>query len=229
MELLHNGFSLEISPGTFPLSTDSMVLSDFVRLPKNASVLDIGSGCGTLGILLCARDACCTVTGIELNENAHLAALNNIGRNHLQNRMSSICTDLRTFSPGKEPGLFTTCVSNPPYFHGGPASSSTPQARREDSCCPEDLFAAAGRCLRYGGDFFLVHKPEKLAQLCACAAQNTLAPKRLRLVRYRTGSNVMLILLQCRKGAKPGLTWEEMHLYNDDGSPSADYQRIYHL
>ena len=52
MEYLPNGYSLELVSGAFPLSTDSMVLSHFVRLPKNARVLDLGSGCGTLGLLL---------------------------------------------------------------------------------------------------------------------------------------------------------------------------------
>ena len=55
METLLNGFTLDIPQGCFPLSTDSMVLSWFARLPKNARVLDLGSGCGTLGLLLCAR------------------------------------------------------------------------------------------------------------------------------------------------------------------------------
>ena len=63
METLFNGFTLALSPGAFPLSTDSMVLADFVRLRPNAGVLDLGSGCGTLGLLLCAKNESCTVTG----------------------------------------------------------------------------------------------------------------------------------------------------------------------
>ena len=86
MEYLQNGFCLHIAPGTFPLSTDSILLSDFVRLPKKATVLDLGSGCGTLGLLLCAKDPNCQVTGIELDENAHNAALQNIAQNQLQYR-----------------------------------------------------------------------------------------------------------------------------------------------
>ena len=42
MEQLYNGFHLELPPGAFPLSTDSMVLAHFARLPKNARVLDLG-------------------------------------------------------------------------------------------------------------------------------------------------------------------------------------------
>ena len=75
MEYLQNGFTLDIPQGCFPLSTDSILLADFVKLPPRAHVLDLGSGCGTLGLLLCARDTNCAVTGIELDEAAHHAAL----------------------------------------------------------------------------------------------------------------------------------------------------------
>jgi tRNA1(Val) A37 N6-methylase TrmN6 len=165
---------------------------------------------------------------VELDEKAHLAALENIRRNGLEHRLHSICADLRTVNRLFEPGSFQCCVSNPPYFTGG-AASRTPLARRDDCCSTEQLFEAAARTLCYGGDFYLVHKPERLAQLCGCAVKAGLEPKRLKLVRHRTDGPVALVLLQCRKGAKPGLVWEELALYHRDGSPTEEYQRIYHL
>ena len=228
MEYLQNGFTLDIPPGCFPLSTDSILLADFVRLGSNAHVLDLGSGCGTLGLLLCAKDAACSVTGMELDQTAHAAALENIRRNRLEDRMKSLCTDLRQLAPGMA-GHFSCCVANPPYFSGGEASIATPLARREDRCNPSELFASAAKALKYGGDFFLVHKPERLAQLCACAAAVGLEPKRLRLIRHKEGSSVSLILLSCRKGGKPGLVWEEVCLHHADGSPTDYYRSLYHL
>ena len=96
MEYLQNGFTLELCPGAFPLSTDSIALSGFVRLPKQAKILDLGSGCGTLGVLLCAKDSRCTVTGVEINEDAHRMALHNAQANGITSRLSSICADLKT-------------------------------------------------------------------------------------------------------------------------------------
>lgn len=229
METLPKGFTLELCAGAFPLSTDSMVLSHFVKLPKNASVLDLGSGCGTLGLLLCSRDDHCRITGLELDEAAHAAALENIRRNGLETRMESICMDLRTLPEKIAPGSFSCCVSNPPYFSGGPASRQLPLARREDACTPEDLFRAASWALKFGGDFFLVHKPERLAELIAAGSRCGLEAKRLCLLRHRPDSPVNLIFLQFRKGAKPGLIWEEILLHNHDDSPTPLYNEIYHL
>ena len=225
MEILQNGYTLEAPEGAFPLSTDSMLLADFVRLPRNARVLDLGSGCGTLGVLLCAKDEACAVTGVELTEEAHMAALENIRRNSLQSRMVSILDDLRQFGGGP----FDCCLSNPPYFSGGPASKANPLARREDFCAPEELFAAAAKNLKYGGDFFLVHKPERLAQLIACGARAQMEAKRLRLVRHREGSEISLILLQFRKGGKPGLIIEEKALFDQESNPTDFFKSVYHL
>ena len=225
MEYLLNGYTLEIAPGTFPFGTDSMVLTHFIRLPRQAKVLDLGAGCGTLGLLLCARDPHCVVTGLEIDPVAHAAAEENIRRNNAQDRLKSICADLRNFS---NPSAFDVCVSNPPYFSGGPASQSTPLARRDDCCPPEELFAAASKALKYGGDFYLVQKPEKLAQLIACGAAEKLEAKRLRLVRHKEGGPITTILLQFRKGGKPGLIMDELCLFDSQGAPTAQHREIYH-
>ena len=229
MEHLHNGFTIDFSPGAFPLSTDSIALSGFVKLPKNAHVLDLGSGCGTLGLLLCAKDDGCTVTGIELDEAAHRMALENAQRNAISHRLSSICADFTAISQLIPAGQFSTVVSNPPYFSSGPQSKTVPLARREDCCTLKDLFHAASWALKYGGDFYLVHRPERLAELCANASAAGLEPKRLCLVRHKEGGPVNLILMQCRKGGKPGLIWEELTLHTADGAPTDAYRTLYHL
>jgi len=228
MEYLPNGYTLQLCDGAFPLSTDSMLLAHFVKLRKNARVLDLGSGCGTLGLLLCAKDDSCCVTGLEISEEAHGAAKENICRNALSSRLESICTDLRNL-PGDFTGRFHCCVSNPPYFSGGPASRTVPLARRDDCCAPEDLCCAAAKALQYGGDFYLVHKPEKLARLIACGAAAGLETKQLTLIRHKEGDPVTLILLQMRKGGKPGLQLHEQSLFDSLGAPTAYYREVYHM
>ena len=229
MEQLHNGFTLELSPSAFPLSTDSVALAGFARLPKKAQVLDLGSGCGTLGLLLCADRPDCSVTGIELDEAAHLQALKNAEQNGLEGRLKSICGDINQISACIKPGSFSCCVSNPPYFSAGFKSRSVPLARSDDGCSPEALFTAAAWALKYGGDFFLVHKPERLAELFTRASNHALEPKRLCLLRHKTGGPVTLVLIQCRKGGKPGLIWEEESLFDAAGDPTDYYRRLYHI
>ena len=228
MEHLHNGFTLELSDNAFPLSTDSIALSGFIKLPRNAQVLDLGSGCGTLGLLLCAGRTDCTVTGVEIDQDAHHMALKNAQANGLSFRLNSICADLRAIPTLFAPGSFSCCVSNPPYFSSGPKSKTVPLARREDLCPMQSLFKSASWALKYGGDFYLVHRPERLGELFACADENQLVPKRLCLLRHRADGPVSLVMVQFRKGASHGLVWEEQSLYDPLGAPTEYYKRLYH-
>lgn len=229
MEHLSNGFTLELSEGAFPLSTDSVALAGFVKLPKNAKVLDLGAGCGTLGMMLCARDSGCSVLGVEIDPKAHEMALQNAKDNAITDRFSSICADMSSIPSTLKAGSFQVCVSNPPYFTGGPVSQATPVARQELSCSLDTVFSCAGHALQYGGDFFLVHRPERLAEICALGAKYQLEPKQLQLLRHKEDGPVSLILIKCRKGAKPGLIWEEQFLRHADGSFSSYYCSLYHI
>lgn len=228
MEVLPNGMELNIPPGCFPLTTDSMVLAHFAAVRGKKAVLDLCAGCGTLGLLLCAAEQRCTVTGVELEPVAHQAALDNIHRNGLATRMKSICAGAAQVPDLFAAGSFDCCISNPPYFSGGPAAIMA-SARRDD-CCPADtLMKSAAWALKYGGDFFLVHRPERLGELIALGASHRLEAKRLRLVRHREGGSVSLILLQFRRGAKPGLSIDEVALHHPDGRPTDAFREIYHI
>lgn len=229
METLHNGFTLSLSEGAFPLSTDSIALGGFVELKKDARVLDLGSGCGTLGLLLCAKSETCRVTGIELDPKAHEMALYNAKTNGIDARLTSICADVNSLSNQIPAGSFDCCVSNPPYFSAGPQSLKTPFARRDDRLTMEALLQAAARALRYGGDFYLVHRPELLAQICALGSVNALEPKKLCLLRHREKGPVSLILVHLKKGGKPGLSWQEEALHHPDGSVTDYYRTLYHI
>ena len=229
MEKLYNGFTLALSEGAFPLSTDSIALAGFVSLGKNASVLDLGSGCGTLGLMLCAQYGDCTITGIEINQKDHEAALQNALDNKIELRLNSICANVCNIPAMIPPGSFSVCISNPPYFTSGPSSKTAPTARRDDLLPMEQLFHSAAWSVRYGGDFYIVHKPERLAELIAYGSKHGLEAKLLQLLRHRIDSPVTLILIKFRKGGRPGLKWEEQYLFETTGAPSAYYKKLYHL
>ena len=127
------------------------------------------------------------------------------------------------------PGSYTCCISNPPYFAAGPQSKAHPTARQEVHCTLEDVFRSAGWALRYGGDFYLVHRPERFAEACSCASRHGMEVKKVCLLRHKPHDPISLTLLSCRKGGKPGLNWEEMCLFREDGTPTDDYRRLYHL
>ena len=136
------------------------------------------------------------------------------------------------FAGDRPAGSFDLAVCNPPYF---PPSSGPPPkgearrtARTEESCTLEEVCRAAARLLRWGGSFCLVHKPERLADLVCALRESGLEPKRLRFVCVRPERAPSLILMEARRGGRPGLRAEPpLALENADGSPTAELNRIY--
>lgn len=232
-ELLAGRFTMEYAGAQFRLSTDSMVLADFAAFPRGAAIADLGCGCGALSLLLCAGDAQARLTGVELQPDAAACARRNAGRNGLTERFTVINGDLREHRTLLPHGAFDGVISNPPYYPAGSGRAAGNEAlalaRSELACTLDDLCRCAAWLLKYGGRFCLVHKPERLADLICTLRENALEPKRIRFVRHRAAAEVNLVLLEARRGARPALTFlPDLILYHDDGSPSADFRRIYH-
>lgn len=207
IERLDNGMTLR--HGAFPLGTDTMLLAQFAALPARARVADLGAGCGTLGVLLCKNAPDCAVTGVELDAAAHVLALENIRENGLEGRLTALHGDVRQIRALLPAAEFDCVVSNPPYFPvgSGRPAARVPAARDERTLPLEALCAAAAWLLRQGGRFFLVHRAERLCDLLCTLRASGLEPKRLRLVRGTSGKT-RLVLLEARRGGRPGLTVE---------------------
>ncbi len=219
--------------GHFPLSTDSVLLGDFARPGSARRGIDLGCGAGILLLLALRKSEKLHMTGLELLPEAAAAAQANLERNGLTARGAIVVGDLRRHRALFRAGSFDFAVANPPYF--APASGAvSPEkeraaARAEESCTLQELSEAAAWLLRTGGSFSLVYRPERLSELLLTLSSHGLEPKRLRLVCRCADSAPSLVLLEARRGGRPGLTFEPaLLLTGPDGGESEEYKRIYH-
>lgn len=230
MEQLWNGIEI-IEQAGFPLGTDCVLLSHFVSFPKGARVADLGSSWGALGLLLCAKDESCHVTGIERNEEAHAAAQANIRHNKLEDRLFSLLGDVRELSQLLPAGSFDCVISNPPYFPvgSGKLSLKNASARSEEYLNLSQLCAAAGYLLPSGGRFFMVHRPERLCDIFCALREAGIEPKKLQFVRHKEAAPACLVLIEGRRGGKPGLSFAPDFIeFTQGGQETEAYQAAYH-
>ena len=216
----------------FPVTTDSVLLSDFVRVKPGLRVLELGCGAGLISLLLLAREPRLDVHAVELNP----AAAEGAGENFAANgyAVNVVCGDLREPASLPPPNSCGLAVCNPPYFASGSGRASPDAARAaarsESECTLADIARAAAVSLRQGGRFALVYRPERLAELFAALAAERLEPKRLRLVQHRAGSMPSLVLCEAARLGRPGLQIEPtLVLYGPDGRESREFRRIYHM
>lgn len=231
LESLWNGVQMLQPERGFRLGTDSVLLAEFLTLPVSARIADLGAGCGTLGLLLCARDRSCTVSGLELRETACKLAEENIALNSLSGRFSIRQGDARDIAAYFPAGSFDCVISNPPYFPvgSGKISQDAAVARTELCLTLDELCAAAAWLLPSGGRFALVHRPERLCDLIVSLRCHGIEPKRIRFVRHTAASPVCLVLIEGRRGGRPGLHYEPDFVeFHADGSETEAYRAAYH-
>ncbi|WP_369283407.1 tRNA1(Val) (adenine(37)-N6)-methyltransferase [Oscillibacter sp. GMB15532] len=212
--------------------TDSFLLGSFPPLRPGLRVCDLGSGTGLLGLLLLQRQPNLHITGVEIQPHAAALSDSAVAENNLGDRLRTLRGDIRQIRALLPAGRFDLCVSNPPYFlDGGGATTPVPSrrtARSETDCTLSDLCRAAAHLLRWSGAFCLVHRPERLCDIICTLRENGLEPKRMQLVEFRPGAAPSLLLVEARRGGKPGLSIEPpLCLTDASGGPSAEYAAAY--
>ena len=230
--LCPGGYRFVYDDTLFRPGTDTFLLSSLPRLKPGLRVCDLGCGTGLLGLLLLQRQPALSVTGVEIQEAAARLAETAAAENSLADRLTIRQGDLRAVKASFPTGSFDLVVCNPPYYppaSGHLAPDAPRQTARAEVCCTlEDVCGAASYLLRWGGSFCLVHKPERLTDLLCALRLHALEPKRLRLVCKTAGDAPSLVLLEGRRGGKPGLTVEPpLILQQVDGTPTAELDRIY--
>ena len=217
----------------FRLGTDCVLLADFVNTSGLRRGIDLGCASGAAMLLLLNRSPGLSMTGLEIVPEAAALARENLALNGLEARGEIITGDIRDHRALFRAGAFDLVVCNPPYFspESGAVSPNPDRAaaRSELLCTLPELCAASAFLLRTGGRACFVHRPERLSELFVCLTSSGLEPKRLRLVCRDADAAPSLVLIEARRGGKPGLTIEPaLLLQNPDGTESAEYRRIYH-
>lgn len=220
--------------GALAFGTDAYLLSAFLRPAPRAHAVELGCGNGIISLLAMARGRFWKATALEIQpEMAELSA-RNVALNGFNARIAVAQCDVRSLTPSALGGEVEVIFANPPYMRtdSGFASPSEQKqtARHETEGGIADFAAAAGRCLKYGGLFYAVYRPDRLESLFAALKDARLAPKRMVFVHDHPKAAPSMVLLEAKKGASEGLVILPPLLLHDrvgDTALSARAQEIY--
>ena len=224
IDKINESLSLIQKKDGLTFGTDAYLLAAFVT-QKGARGVDLGAGTGVASLLCAARDKASTMYAAEIQTDFAELCRRNAELNGLSDKIVPICTDVRELSPAMTDGEVDFVISNPPYMaaDSGRGNGSTAKniARREVHGTINDFCAAAGRVLKYGGDFYTVYRPERLCELISALKENSLEPKVLVTVYPRENKAPCLVLVKSRKGGKAGLVMAPpLIIYRKDGTPA---------
>ncbi len=222
----------------YRFSVDAVLVAHFCKPSPAARVLDIGCGCGVIGLILCSRYARLTVTGLELQSPLARLTRKNIAANQLEERFTVCEGDLcqvRTTDQLK-PESFDLVVTNPPYHKTGTGRLNNQDeqaiARHELTADPDSVMAAAAYCVKNRGSVVCVYPATRLVTVITAMEQHRLTVKRVQPVySYPEDNRARLVLIEAVKNGGEEITLlPPLYIYQyPDGSCSADVDAMYHL
>lgn len=231
-ELYRNGYRIIQSSDTFSFGIDAVLLSGFAKVKKGERVLDMCTGTGVIPILLEAKTEGKHFDAIELQPCSADMARRSVALNGLENKITITEGDIKLCDKFFEQGSFNVVTCNPPYTPVGTGyindMSPVAIARHEIRCNIDDVFSAAGKMLKYGGRFYMVHRFERLCDIFCTGRKYILEPKFIRFVQTTQQKPPSLVLIEFIKGGGPGLkTGLPLVVYKSDGSYSDEVNDIY--
>ncbi len=203
---------------------------------SGARIADLGTDCGIVAFILTHKVRGSVLTGIEKREEAAARAAEAAVMNGLEDRVRVITADINDVSDSEEFAdlreAFDAVVSNPPYFRRNSAIPSASDdrytARHETTADIGDFARTAAFMTGNGGSFYLVHRPDRLADIFAALRENGFEPKEMQLVVPSPGEPANIVLIHAVRGAGAELRMlPELAVHTEDGGYTEDILRIY--
>lgn len=187
--------------------TDAYLLAAFAPVMKNAVAADLGSGTGIIPLLLLAREKVARIHAFEIQPEFADLIRRNAEENGVADRLIPHLADVRDISSRDTGGALDAVFANPPYRRAGTGIVSSGDAKRMARHAVMgdigDFCLAASRLLRSGGKFFVVFRPDRLADLTVALRDARLEPKRMTFVHADADAEPSMVLVEARRDGAP--------------------------
>jgi len=206
------GLTLIQDTNEFCYGVDAVILAHFAaelcKLPVKAA--DIGTGTGVIPLLLSHMTGAGEIVGIEVQERSFELANRNVSRNGLDGKLRMVRGDAADAELLKdENASFDLVTSNPPYVKksSGMVSGADAKmiARHETTAGLDQFVEMAARLLKASGSFCMVHRPDRLVDICDSCRRHSLEPKHMRFVSPDKSKAPNILLIHCVKYGGPNL------------------------
>ena len=231
-DLQLNGLKLIQKQQGFRFGVDAVLLSHFANIKNKHRVIDLCTGTGIVPFLAYGKYEPKEVVGLEIQEDMVEMANRSSILNDTTDVVKFVQGDLKDKALLDSLGKFDVLTVNPPYKLNN-AGIVNPNdklaiARHEVMCTLEDVIIAARRLLKDNGRMFIVHRPERLADIFVLMRKHKIEPKRVRMVQPNTKKAPNIVLVEGQRDGGAFLKWEEtLYVYDDNGNYSEEIDRIY--
>lgn len=232
-DLEYNNLKIIQNKEGFCFGIDSILLSDFAKnIKRGANVLDLGTGTGIISILLCGKTNLNKIYGVEIQSDVAEMAQRSSKLNGLENKFEVINESILNLKDIFKNQTFDVIITNPPYKKKNTGLINENKikmiSRHEITADLEDFIKISRDLLKDKGEFFIVHRPERMVDLLSLMRKHKIEPKVLKIVYSSKGKEPKLILIKGIKNARPFLKIEkDLCIYDEKGYYTEEILKIY--
>jgi tRNA1(Val) A37 N6-methylase TrmN6 len=206
-QFLEGRLKLIQSRDGYRFSIDAVLLSEFVTIRPEDVVVDIGTGCGVILLILLLTKPAGYAFGLEIQEALASQAWRNAVLNGFEDKMGIILGDIKNPPMAKQ--IADVVICNPPYRNAESGRINPDQrraiARHEILASIDDILRAARNLLRKKGRLAMIYPSIRLVDILLRMRRFDLEPKKVRINYPGLQSGARLALIEAVLGGKPGL------------------------
>jgi tRNA1Val (adenine37-N6)-methyltransferase len=216
----------------YRFSIDAVLLADFSEIRPHNTIVDLGTGCGILPLILAYRNPDTRFWGIEIQNTLADLARENVIENGLDKRIQILCTDMKSLTTNMVSGPVDIVICNPPYRKTDSGrinpNSQRAVARHEVKIKLEEILAVAVKILRTAGKFFIIYPSNRMIDLLSGMRKSGIEPKRIRTIHSTQGVEAKLVLVEGTKGGGSGVKISApLIIYKDQENYTAEVEKMF--
>lgn len=209
-DLFDYGLEIFQDQDAFKFSLDSILLAEFVDTKKEINtIVDFCSGNGAVPLILSTRTKA-SIKGFEIQKNPYKLAYNSVKLNGLEDKIKMINDNLNNALEYILPETVDVVTCNPPYFKYKKDSNINEVeekaiARHEIETNLDSIIISARYILKNKGILYMVHRPERLAEIFSVLDHYKFAIKKLQFIYSNNNKNALMVLIKATKNGLDGL------------------------
>jgi len=210
----------------YSYNSDSLLLYDFINSFKpKGRVLDVGAGCGIVGLLVAQENKKVTMEAVEKQEVFVKYARKNAQENKIEYKLYE-----SNFLELELEEKYDYIVSNPPFYPAGTKESEDEMLKsaRYASSLPLDAFCKqVSRLLKPHSHFIFCYDPVAFGDICVALEKVKMRVVDVQFVHARENKKANLVLVHARNGSKSMMKVCEPLFMFDGSEQSQRVQEIY--
>ncbi len=231
-DLQLKGLNLIQKKDGFKFGIDAVLLSDFACVKNKHKVIDLCTGTGIIPFLIYGKYQPKSVYGLEIQKDMIEMAERSVKLNSLDEKVCFINEDLKNVEFLKKLEKFDVVTVNPPYKLNNSGiinpNDKLAIARHEILCNLEDVIHAARILLKDNGRLFMIHRPERLADIFTLMRKYKIEPKRIKMIHPKMGKAPNIVLVEGQRDGGAYLKWEApLYVYDNNGKYTKEIDSIY--